>query len=49
MPTLTRADLHEYQTRAVDAIKTKRRYMLALEMGLGQDIQHAHCCQRPAG
>jgi SNF2 family DNA or RNA helicase len=36
MPTLTRADLHDYQTRAVDAIKTKRRYMLALEMGLGK-------------
>jgi SNF2 family DNA or RNA helicase len=36
MLTLTRADLHDYQTRAVDAIKTKRRYMLALEMGLGK-------------
>ena len=33
---LSRDDLHEYQTRAVDFIKTKGRSMLMLDMGLGK-------------
>lgn len=36
MPSLT--DLHDYQRKAVEYIKSKRRCMLALEMGLGKSI-----------
>ena len=35
---LSRNDLHEYQRRTVDAVKTKRRCGLALEMGLGKSV-----------
>lgn len=33
---LTRSDLHEYQTRAIDFIKSRKRCMLLLDMGLGK-------------
>jgi SNF2 family DNA or RNA helicase len=32
----TRSDLHDYQNRAVDFIKAKKRCMLLLQMGLGK-------------
>jgi SNF2 family DNA or RNA helicase len=35
---LSRNDLHEYQCRTVDFIKSKRRCGLALEMGLGKSV-----------
>lgn len=35
---LFREDLHEYQNRAVEFIKEKKRCMLFLEMGLGKSI-----------
>lgn len=34
----SRIDLHDYQLRAIDYIKNKRRCMLGLEMGLGKSI-----------
>ena len=33
---LTRSDLHEYQTRAIDFIKSRKRCMLLLDMGMGK-------------
>ncbi len=35
---LSRDDLHPYQTKAIDFIKTKKRCGLALEMGLGKSV-----------
>lgn len=35
---LSRDDLHDYQRRTVDSIKTRRRCGLALEMGLGKTV-----------
>ena len=35
---LSQNDLHEYQRRTVDFIKTRRRCGLALEMGLGKSV-----------
>ena len=34
----SQTDLHNYQRRAIDFIKTKKRCMLGLEMGLGKSV-----------
>ena len=41
---LSRSDLHEYQTRAVDFIKSRKRCMLLLDMGLGKTTSTLTAC-----